>query len=275
MTDHTLKMEDTKLHYAQIEEKDRLDMGVGLLEKERTREIISRYLGGPRLEILDVGGAAGVYSFWLASLGHSVHLIDVTPKHIEQAIQINAQANAPLSSITIGDARDLRNFEDASVDCILLFGPLYHLVEKEDRLKALQECFRVLKGKGKLVAAGINRYASLYDGLSRGLIDDPYFVEIMLQDLKNGQHRNPKNHPDYFTTTIFQLPSEMEAEVRESGFSLIETLPVEGPMWFIQHFEERWENKQARTQILDLMKLIEKDYASLLMTHHYIAVAEK
>jgi hypothetical protein len=46
-------------------------------------------------------------------------------------------------------------------------------------------------------------------------------------------------------------------------------------MWFIQHFEERWENKQARTQILDLMKLIEKDYASLLMTHHYIAVAEK
>ena len=268
-------MDEFTQHYNEIEEKDRLNVGVGQLEKERTRQIINRYSKGNRWKILDVGGAAGVYSFWLAEQGHEVHLADATPKHIEQASRINAKVVSKLASISVEDARDLGKYPSESFDCILLFGPLYHLVEKEDRSKALRECHRLLKRKGKLFAAGINRYASLYDGLSRGLIDDPYFVSIMLQDLKDGQHRNPKNHPDYFTTTIFQLPSEMEEEIRESQFSLINTLPVEGPMWFIHQFEQRWKKKHGQEQILELLSRIEQSPASLLMTHHYIAVAEK
>jgi ubiquinone/menaquinone biosynthesis C-methylase UbiE len=268
-------MEEFEQHYDQIDEKSRLDAGFGLIEKERTKQIILRYLSEKHARILDVGGAAGVYSFWLAGLGHEVHLGDATAKHISQASAINARSNAQLASISVMDARDLSQFEDASMDCILLFGPLYHLVEASDRLQALKECFRVLKRKGKLFAAGINRYASLYDGLSRGLVDDPYFVEIMKEDLKSGQHRNPKNHPYYFTTTIFQLPSEMEDEIRQCRFSLMNTLPVEGPIWVIKDFEMRWENKETRTQMFDFLSLLEQDAASLLMTHHYIVVAEK
>jgi ubiquinone/menaquinone biosynthesis C-methylase UbiE len=270
-----LGMEEIKEHYNLIEEKDRLGSGVGLLEKERSRQIISRYLPGESIRILDLGGAAGIYAFWLAELGHEVHLCDFTPKHIEQAKKINDGVKAQLVSISIGDARDLRHYEDEYFDCIVLFGPLYHLVERSDRMKALKECKRMLSKNGRLIAAGINRFASLYDGLSRGLIDDPYFVEILKQDLVNGQHRNPNNHPDYFTTTIFQLPEEMEGEFIEAGFSLLNCLPVEGPMWLANNFDQRWKNTDSRKQLLELLNLIEKDKASLLMTHHYIAVAEK
>jgi 2-polyprenyl-3-methyl-5-hydroxy-6-metoxy-1,4-benzoquinol methylase len=161
-------MEEIQQHYNSIEEKDRLDVGLGLLEKERTRQIISKYLGGEKLKILDVGGAAGVYSFWLAELGHEVHLSDATPKHIMQARKINQDVSSKLVSSEVGDARHLDTHKGDTADAVLLLGPLYHLVEKQERISALKECFRVIKKGGKLFAAGINRYASLYDGLSRG-----------------------------------------------------------------------------------------------------------
>ena len=268
-------MDEIKQHYDLIEEKDRLSYGVGLLEKERTKQIILRYIDNKPGKILDAGGAAGVYSFWLAGLGYEVHLGDASPKHIQQAKEINETAKAKLDSISLIDARDLSQYADESMDYILLLGPLYHLVERNDRWQALSECFRLLKRKGKMFAAGINRYASLYDGLSRGLVNDPYFVEILKEDLKTGQHRNPKNHPDYFTTTIFQLPEEMEEEIKESRFSLINVHAVEGPLWMINNFDQRWQDESGRKQIFDILDLLEQHQVTLLTTHHYIVVAEK
>jgi len=40
------------------------------LELLRSQEIIARYLPGHPIRIIDIGGAAGAYSFWLAGLGH-------------------------------------------------------------------------------------------------------------------------------------------------------------------------------------------------------------
>ncbi|MEV0698474.1 class I SAM-dependent methyltransferase [Saccharopolyspora sp. NPDC050389] len=39
---------------------------------------------------------------------------------------------------SVGDARDLP-FDDDGADAVLLLGPLYHLVEREDRVLALRE----------------------------------------------------------------------------------------------------------------------------------------
>src|SRR5205823_14844698 len=81
----------------------------------------------------------------------------------------------PLAEARVGDARALSD-ADASADGVLLLGPLYHLVSAADRIRALSEARRVLRPGGVLVAAAISRHASLLDGLTRGLVDDPAFL---------------------------------------------------------------------------------------------------
>jgi hypothetical protein len=52
----------------------------------------------------------------LARRGYSVHLVDPVPLHVDQAkARSAAQPEAPLASITLGDARDLA-LESEQVD---------------------------------------------------------------------------------------------------------------------------------------------------------------
>jgi ubiquinone/menaquinone biosynthesis C-methylase UbiE len=131
--------------------------------------------------------------------GYQVHLIDITPLHVEVARQASArQPQAPLASAEVGDARMLP-WGAALADAVLLFGPLYHLTERGDRIQALCEARRVLRPRGILLAVAISRFASALDGLCRGFLKDPQFAEIVRCDLTSGQHHNPTYRPEYFT----------------------------------------------------------------------------
>ena len=109
----------------------------------------------------DIGGATGVYSFWLAEKGYETHLVDLTPNHIETAKEENSIADKKIASLTVGDARRLE-FDDGSFDAVLVHGPLYHLVKEKDRLKVLSEARRVLREGGVFIGAGVTKYASLF-----------------------------------------------------------------------------------------------------------------
>jgi ubiquinone/menaquinone biosynthesis C-methylase UbiE len=148
-------------YYGSKSEKDRLSDQS--LEKLRTQELILRMLPPAPCKIADIGGGAGVYSFWLQQLGYEVHLVDATPKHIEEAKEQAKTINVSLASMNVGDARQL-DFADNAFDAVLLLGPLYHLTERSDRLQALSEAWRILKPDGIVAAVGISRYASMMDG---------------------------------------------------------------------------------------------------------------
>jgi ubiquinone/menaquinone biosynthesis C-methylase UbiE len=121
-------------YYAHAPEEDRLLQGIGLLEEARTRELIQRYAPQPPAGVLDVGGGAGAYSFWLAELGYTVHLVDATPRLVAEA-QRRETSKRSLASCRVGDARALE-FPDEFADFLLLLGPLYHLTDAADRVKA-------------------------------------------------------------------------------------------------------------------------------------------
>lgn len=70
-------------YYAGGVEKERLV--IDKLEGIRSKEIIQRYLPSNPINIIDIGGATGFYSFWLAEMGHRVTLFDLTPENIEAA----------------------------------------------------------------------------------------------------------------------------------------------------------------------------------------------
>lgn len=79
-------MEDTKnviKYYQNFDEDSRMSQNP--LEYIRCKEIISRFLTKNNMSILDIGGATGAFSFWLAEQGHDVSLIDFVPKHIDIA----------------------------------------------------------------------------------------------------------------------------------------------------------------------------------------------
>ena len=174
-----------------------------------------RYLPPPPAVVFDIGGGPGVYACWLARLGYAVHLIDPVPLHVEQARQASAQQpDTPIARCTVGDARRLDQ-ADASVDVALLLGPLYHLTERDDRVAALREAARIVRPGGVVLAVGISRFVSTLDGMAHGYLADPAFAHIVRDDLATGQHRNPTNHPAYFTTAYFHHPAELKGEMED------------------------------------------------------------
>ena len=259
-------------HYDAGREHDRLSSPHGRLEFERSMDIISRNLFKPPARILDLGGGTGHYSFWLANGGYEVHLVDAMESHIEIAIK-TVQLCA-LASITVGDARGTK-FPDESFDVVLLFGPLYHLIEKRDRIKALEEAKRVLKPGGRLMAVCISKYASLMDGFQSGFIEDPYFRTIVDQDLIDGQHRNPENHPHYFTTTKFHEPTEFQREIEEAGFFDVKLHAVEGFGCQLADLETQMDDEGKKAILYDYLRLVESEPSLIGSSPHIMAVARK
>jgi len=155
------------------------------------------------------GGGPGVYAEWLAGLGYRVHLLDPVARHVEEAL-----AHASFTA-ALGDARHLEA-GNASYDAVLLMGPLYHLTERADRLRALGEARRVVVPGGRVIAVGISRFASLLDGLRSGWLNDARFRAMVDHDLATGQHRNPApdEHPEWFTTAYLHHPFELRASLR-------------------------------------------------------------
>lgn len=257
-------------HYeAEIREEDRITIGLGQLELLRTQEILRRHLPSAPAEILDVGGATGVHASWLARDGYRVHIVDVTPRHVEKV-------RADLASIGVtaelGDARNLEVADD-TFDVVLLFGPLYHLVDRDDRIRALREARRVMRPGGIVAAAAINRFASLFSGLAFEMLTEPEFRAIVERDLREGQHRNPGRRPEWFTTAFFHHPDELETELEAGGLTLLELVGVEGLAGWLPSLAPQWETETGREAILFAARATEAEPSLLGVSAHLIAVA--
>jgi ubiquinone/menaquinone biosynthesis C-methylase UbiE len=262
-------------YYTDADEAARLSATWFQLEHERTRELIRRHLPPPPARIVDAGGGAGAYACWLASLGYEVHLIDPVPKHIEQARTASSQQpDHPLASAEVGDARQLPN-TDNSVDAMLLLGPLYHLVEKEDRIACLREARRILRAGGLTWAAGISRFASLFDSLSSGFFEDPEFAPILERDLEDGQHRNPTANSTYFTDAYFHKPGELSREFLAAGFQVLEIAAIEGPGWLARDFDRLWNDSVQRERLLTIIRKVEREPSILGASSHIMAIGRK
>jgi SAM-dependent methyltransferase len=261
-------------YYERAPEEARLKQGPFQLEEVRTRELIQRFALPPPGVVVDIGGAAGAYALWLAEAGYSVHLLDRVPRLVAEAERRSAAAARPLCSCRVGDARAL-DVPTETADVVLLLGPLYHLTDPGDRARALQEAARVLKPGGRLFAAAISRWASAFDGLARDLIPDPRFARIVEQDLRNGQHRNPTERLDYFTTAYFHHPEELAAEVRATGLAVEGVYGLEGPGWILPDVAERMADAERRETLLRVARMLETEPLIVGSSAHLLAVAQR
>lgn len=263
-------MDSVRTYYDRFPEEHRLASGVAQIEAARTKQVLGRFLPDPPAVVVDVGGGAGGYAFWLANRGYDVHLVDSSPRLVALAAERNDRAGGPLASVAEGDARSL-DFPDHYVDVVLLFGPLYHLMESIERAQAIAEATRVLKHGGALFAACITRWASLFDGLVNGRLPDAAFARMALEDVRTGEHRNPSEHPEWFTTAYFHRPADFEAELRAAGLARVEVFALEGPAALLPDFETRWADPDQRRALLDAAALVEKEAALAGLSPHLLA----
>jgi SAM-dependent methyltransferase len=261
-------------HYRGGQEEHRLTRAAGRLERIRTWEIIGRHLPPPPSHILDLGGGTGVYALPLAARGYQVRLVDAVPGHVERARVLSSAASAPLVSAEVGDARQLA-FADATFDAVLLLGPLYHLIERRDRITALAEVRRVLAPGGVLLSAYISRFASAFDGIQDDALRDPEFFAIVNRDLTDGVHRNATNRPDWFTTAYFHRPEEIEPEIAAAGLQFHGTIGVEGPGWFTRNLDAWLDDDAARERLLSVLRRVEAEPSVLGSSAHLLSVSRR
>jgi ubiquinone/menaquinone biosynthesis C-methylase UbiE len=250
--------EEIKDHYKSYDESQRLTNGFGALEQTRTQELIQRYLSAPPATVLDIGGANGVYSFWLSNLGYQVHLIDIVDNHIAQAKKIASEQSISLESMVIGDARKL-DFPDNFADVIIMHGPLYHLVEQNDRLTALRESLRILKPGGLLLGFAITRYAGLIYGLTQGHIFGNDYMNMITEEVETGVRNNSPKWANTFSSAYFHRPEDLQSEIEEAGYQHLTTLGVIGPAWLVPNLNESWNNEKEREKILAISRLVENE----------------
>ena len=121
----------------------------------------------PGDRVLDIGGGPGRYSIHLAGRGCRVTLLDLAEENVrlaeehakEAGVEIRAVAADALSA---GSAlRERGILPDGGFDAVLLMGPLYHLLEEEEREDAVREALSLLKPGGLLCASFILTTADL------------------------------------------------------------------------------------------------------------------
>ncbi|WP_405586005.1 class I SAM-dependent methyltransferase [Streptomyces sp. NBC_01092] len=269
MTSPEVAPEIVRFYAETIDEAQRLTTTAdGRLEMVRTQELLRRYLPPPPARILDVGGGPGAHAQWLVEDGYALHLIDPIARHIEQARKTGA-------TVELGDARRL-TAEDASYDVVLMLGPLYHLVERADRDQALSEARRVLKPGGLLAAAGINRYASLFEHAAYAHLHKEA-MRCSISGILDSQIHDGKKA---FTAAYFHSGVQLRDEVAAAGFEATEVFGVEGPAWSMLAAAERNTGNDFRHSALFESALVAarmaEPYPELLAaSSHLLAVGRR
>jgi SAM-dependent methyltransferase len=250
---------ELRAYYERGMERDRLTDGRGRLEFIRTCEIVLRRLPGSPAVVADIGGGPGRYALWLAELGYQVEHRDLMPLHVEQltadAAELAGAGGAGVSS-AVGDARDV-DLPDASVDAVLLLGPLYHLLDRADRVRALTEAARIVRPGGPVFAAAITRWAARIDGLLRERL---YLAhpEVLgrIDEIDRTGLLPPFQEAGF--SAFCHRPEELHAELAEAGLEVTDLVSVEGPAFILGDLDARLADPADWRVVLDVARAVER-----------------
>ena len=220
--------------------------------------IIEQYIK-PGARILDVGAGAGAYSLYFARKCYNVCALELAESNLI-AFRQKLTAEDPVDLVQ-GNALDLSRYEDNSFDAVFLFGPLYHLHEREDRERCIAEARRVCKPDGKLFLAFISNDAVFLTELMKR---PDYFI--------NGDYNKETFRLDDVPFVFHTLDACREL-MRDSGLTVLREVASDGVSELLAEQINAMDD-ESYAQYLRYHEYICEKPELLGMTNHFLFVCE-
>lgn len=258
-----MNKENIVKYYNKFNEDKRLTRRHGIVEYTTAMKYIKEYLeefDNPK--VLDIGAGTGKYSISLEKMGYEVTAVELVKHNL-----MTLKKNSDKVKAILGDATDLGMLDDNSFDVTLLFGPMYHLISEEDKLKALKEAKRVTKSGGYIfISYYMNEYAIIKHGfmeknikesIENGLVDDNF-------------HITPKNDDLYSMVRLEDIDRYKDIV----GLERIKIISQDGASDYIRKFINDLDEEEFELYIKYHLSICER-YELLGASSHVMEVLKK
>jgi hypothetical protein len=157
---------------------------------------------------------------------------------------------------------------------VLLLGPLYHLRQRADRIRALAEARRIVRPGGPVFAAAISRWAPRLDGILSHRIYQQYPKIVEWCDAMERTGDLPVVSPDWFGGYCHR-PAQLRAELRAAGLEVTDLVSIEGAGALMPDIEQRMDDPDDRAAALTTARALERVPELLGLGPHLLATARR
>lgn len=212
-------------YYNKFNENKRLDRRHGIVEYTTAMKYIKRYLKKfKNPQIIDIGAGTGKYSIELANMGYNVTAVELVKHNL-----MTIKKNSTKVNTILGNAINLKKIKDNSYDIVILFGPMYHLISDEDKIKALNEAKRITKPNGYIF---ISYYMNEYAIIKHGFMEKKIKESIKNSLVDKNFHITPKNTDLYSMVRL----EDINKYKNIVGLKRVKILSQDGPTDYIRKY---------------------------------------
>ena len=234
-------------YYNKFNEDKRLTRRHGIVEFRTAMKYIVKYLkkmDNPK--ILDVGAGTGRYSIELDKQGYDVTAVELVKHNL-----MHLKKNYPDIKSYQGNAINLKKFKDESFNMVLLFGPMYHLITKNEKIKALMEAKRVVKTGGIIM---ISYYMNEYAVIKHGFVEGNILDAIDSNEIDKNFHITPKCD-DLYSMVRLEDINELK---KIAKLKRIKILSQDGASDYIRPIINKMDDKTFETYIKYHLSICER-----------------
>ncbi len=250
------------------------------LEWEGTVEYLERYLPDSG-HVLDVGGAAGRYTVWLAEQGYEVTLVDLSERQLDLAReQVGERELDARVTVEKGDVRDLAFDADSFDATLCLGGPVSHVVDADERETAVGELRRVTRPGGPVFVSVMGRLSAVlttvhHTGRERfeaGAADYPILPDLVESGDYTGERCAEHDVEPAMADCHFFRADELE-ELLEAGGLTVETLAALEGVASTRRDEFDGLDDDRRRVVREVNDQLREDRSVVDLSSHMLGVA--